>query len=177
MNDDIFTYERAPFVERLARLAGKVQRFQAVAGGGNSKPDIPEEHALAMALSYGTRQVFDGSDYVCDSSDVGPDIALAIYAGYPIRRGRVVAELTHAMLIGIPRARKYPHQLPMIAAVAYMMVVTPWAELSFPRGVKTGDMERLASFGTAMLWEAAMNTARRAERAFYRDDGGGLSRG
>lgn len=159
MSDDTYTYERAGFAERLGKLAGKVQQFEAAGGTRSGKPRIPDEHAICMALAFGRRGV----------RDVGPEIAQAIYAGHAVNRERVVAELVHAMLIALPKAKRYPHTLPLMAGHAYILTVAP-VDLEPPVGVRNEDYRLLVDFARAMLWQAADESLRLAERAYYLDE-------
>jgi len=153
---DIYTHERAGFAERLGRLAGRAQQYEPRAGRG-THGSLPDEHAIAACLAMARR----------GPTDIGPDIAAAIYCQSHAHRGRIVGELTAALAATMRAARKYPHQLPLIAAQSYLLVLGV-DEARRPIGVSARDFEALVSFGASILWQAATDSLRRAESAYYR---------
>ncbi len=153
---DIYTHERAGFAERLGRLAGRAQQYEPRAGR-SAGTSLPDEHAIAACLAMARR----------GPTDIGPDIAAAIYCQSTAHRGRIVGELTAALAATVRCARKYPHQLPLIAAQSYLLVATMQDPVR-PIGVSSRDFEALVSFGASILWQAATDALRRAERAYFR---------
>ena len=154
-SNDLFSTERAGFLERLAGLSGRTT-WREPAGGAHYTGGVPDAHALAASLAYARR----------GEHDIGPDILVCVACQTEHRRPRIVAELAAALVAECGRvAKRNQHALPAIAARAYMGVVygkhyTP------PSGVRMHDYLLLSRMGEATLWQAAEQSLRLAERAY-----------
>ncbi|MDE2471666.1 MAG: hypothetical protein KGL35_23800 [Bradyrhizobium sp.] len=157
MTTDLFSNERAGFLERLARLSGGTT-WREPAGGGGSSDWLPDTHALAASLAYARR----------GEHDIGPDIIVCIVCQAEHLRPRIVAELTAALRVECGRvARRNANTLPAIASHAYLAVVYGHNLKPPAQGIRAHDYLLLTRMGEATLWSAAEQSLRLAERAYY----------
>lgn len=83
MGNLLWSSDRPEFVERVAKLAGKTTYRVPVGGRGTKMDQLPDEHAVAVALAY-SRQ---GRD------DIGPDVAYCLVLQSDAYRRKVVRTL------------------------------------------------------------------------------------
>lgn len=159
MTDQTYTYERAGFFERAAKLAGKTTFREPVGGYGSRADHLPDEHAIAAAFSY-ARQA---------PHDIGPDIAVAIITGSVAHRQKIVTELAAALMAALGRkARDNATHMIYIAADCYLRVVTG-SGAGKPEGMKDRPYEIARTIGDCILWRAADEALFRAERAYRKE--------
>lgn len=155
---DVYSAERAGYAERLARLAGSTTWREPMEGHATKSDNMPDVHAMAASLGFARR----------GSSDIGPDVAVAVICRRMDHRQRVVTELTAALLAQSGRVgERCADHLPQIAAACYMHVVTgePYRRDLCPE-VADRDWEILSAMGTRLLWDAVAVSIRRAEYAY-----------
>jgi len=156
---ETFSYDRASFAERAAKLAGGTTFREPVGGRGTKHDHVPDEHAMAAAFAY-SRQ---------GKNDVGPDIALAIITGTHAHGDRIIRELAAALMAGLgKRAEGHATDILRIAAGCYL-----WA-VSGERGRQPDGMEKRQyqiahTLGDRILWQAAEESLFRAERAYRQE--------
>jgi len=152
---ETFSYDRASFAERAAKLAGGTTYREPI-GGRSTKQDIPDEHSIAAAFAY-ARQA---------PHDIGPDIAIAIITGQAAHRQKIVTELAAALMSGLGRRSKgCAESIIYVAADCYMRVVTGKG-IGKPEGMGDKPYEIARTLGDCILWRAADEAMHRAERAY-----------
>lgn len=159
MSDATFTYERANFAERAAKLAGGTT-FREPVGGRSTKQDIPDEHAIAAAFAYSR----------VSPNDIGPDIAVAIITGCPAHGDRIVRELAAALMAGLGhRAKAKVADVIRVAADCYLRAVRGTGGKK-PEGLDDRQYQIVSTLGDRILWQAAEESLFRAERAYRRSE-------
>lgn len=152
MTDQVFTKERASFLERLGRLAGQTTYRVPIEGVGTKFDHIPESHGLIVTLC-GTR----GRKW-----QPGPEIAFAMATGIQHQREKVVEWLVEKLYVGTgATSRKYKDRLQAIAEIAYLLAVGASesdGDEKFDR-----NMRRLAMIGAGWLAMCMDETIARAE--------------
>lgn len=156
--EDVYSYERSSFCERIAALAGRTTYRVPV--GGRSTAGVMTEQDVAAALAYARR----------GASDIGPDIALAMVCQTPHRAEQVIAATTRQLLAdGGHLIRGMRQMAPDIAQQAYRRVV--WMTPPTPAaGPAEWRWLRLWAGAAAWLAEQASGAVWRAERAYRADD-------
>ncbi len=168
MAESTYTYDRASFAERAAKLAGVTTFREPVGGRGTRRDQTPDEHSIAAAFAYARKMIWDEQlgEYVPDPHDVGPDIAIAIITGQAAHRQKIVTELAAALMSGLGRRSKgCAESIIYVAADCYMRVVTGKG-IGKPEGMGDKPYEIARTLGDCILWRAADEAMHRAERAY-----------
>lgn len=168
---ETFSYDRASFAERAAKLAGMTTFREPVGGRGTKRDQTPDEHTIAAAFAYARKMVWDErlGEYIPDKHDIGPEIAVAIITGTHAHGDRIIRELAAALMAGLgKRAEGHATDILRIAAGCYL-----WA-VSGERGRQPDGMEKRQyqiahTLGDRILWQAAEESLFRAERAYRQE--------
>lgn len=118
------------FRERVHSLAGKTTYREPMEGHSTAASQIPSDHMIAAALSFGRR----------DRDDIGPDIAFDIATGRHGHYRQVCAWLGRH--IASDRAAEIVRLRPWtahVATAAYNAVVSGWQVPHAPAGVAEKD--------------------------------------
>lgn len=160
MAESTYTYDRASFAERAAKLAGMTTFREPVGGRGTKHDHVPDEHAIATCFAF-ARQ---------GPNDIGPDIALAVATGCIAHADRIVRELAVAILSGMGlRGEGHPAAILRVAAGCYLRAMGQSATAK-PDGITDRQYQLAALLGDSVLWQQANEALFRAERA-YRSEG------
>jgi len=155
---ETFSYDRASFAERAAKLAGGTTFREPVGGRGTKHDQTPDEHTIAACFAYARRT----------PHDIGPDIAVAIITGTPAHGDKIVRELAAALMAGL--GRRAEGQLPDILRVAagcYLRAVRGSGSRQ-PEGMDKRLWQIASALGDRVLWQAAEESLFRAELAYRR---------
>ena len=153
---ETFSYDRAGFAERAAKLAGMTTFREPVGGRGTKRDHVPDEHAMAAAFAY-SRQ---------GPNDIGPDIALAIITGTHAHGDRIIRELAAALMAGLGnRATGKTAAIVRVAAGCYLRAVCGSGGKK-PDGLTDRQYELARILGESVLWRSANEALFRAERAY-----------
>lgn len=168
---ETFSYDRASFAERAAKLAGGTTYREPI-GGRSTKQDIPDEHSIAAAFVYARKMVWDDrlGEFVPDKHDISPEIAVAIATQTQAHGERIVAELAAALMAGLGyRANGHTSDIVRVAAGCYLRAVFGVGTQK-PEGLTDRQYELARILGDSVLWTSANEAMFRAERA-YRHEG------
>lgn len=155
---EAFSYERATFAERAARLAGKTTFREPVGGVSTNHDHMPDEHAIAAAFAYARKH----------PRDVGPDIAVAIITGSTAHADKIVKELAAALLAGLGhRARGKVKAILQVSAGCYLRAVTGKGS-GKPDDLDARQYQIASTLGDSVLWREAEEALFRAELAYRR---------
>ena len=157
---ETFSYDRASFAERAAKLAGGTTFREPVGGRGTKHDHVPDEHSIAACFAF-ARQ---------GPHDIGPDIAVAIATQSPAHGDRIVRELAAALMAGLGhRAYRQTREIVCVAAGCYLRAVYG-AGQSKPEGLTDRQYELARILGESVLWQAANEALFRAERAYRKEE-------
>ena len=157
---ETFSYDRASFAERAAKLAGMTTFREPVGGRGTKHDHVPDEHAIATCFAF-ARQ---------GPNDIGPDIALAMATGTQAHANRIVRELAVAIFRGLGfREKAQAEALYRVAAGCYLRAIGARGTKK-PDGMTDRQYQLAALLGDSVLWQQANEALFRAERA-YRSEG------
>jgi len=169
---ETFSYDRASFAERAAKLAGMTTFREPVGGRGTKRDQTPDEHTIAAAFAYARKMVWDErlGEYIPDKHDIGPEIAVAIATQTQAHGERIVAELAAALMAGLGyRANGHTSDIVRVAAGCYLQAVFGVGTQK-PEGLTDRQYELARILGDSVLWTSANEAMFRAERA-YRHEG------
>ena len=160
MSDQVYSYERAGFSERAAKLAGGTTFREPMGGHGTKTEHLPDAHAIATAFAYARLA----------PHDIGPDIAVAIITGTTAHQQKIVSELAAALMVALGRSAQGhgKHIIRIIAADCYLRVVTGTG-VGKPAGMGDRPYEIARLIGDSILWRAADEAMFRAERAYRQE--------
>lgn len=155
---ETFSYDRASFAERAAKLAGVTTFREPVGGRGTKHDHMPDEHTIAACFAYSRR----------GERDTGPDIAVAIITGTDAHAEKIVRELASALMDGLGRRAtgKY-RDIRRIAAACYLRAVRGTV-LDPPEDIDERLWKIASVLGDRVLWQAADESIFRAEIAYRR---------
>lgn len=152
------THSRPTFRERVHALAGH-STFREPASGSTAQRQIPSDHLIAAALSFGRR----------NPRDIGPDIAIDMATGVAGNwravcewAGRAVASDRSAAAV---RAKPWAAH---VAVSAYNALVRGYAVPPAPDGVAAKDWGELVLFACLLLEYAAEDALALAARRHRR---------
>lgn len=153
-----YTHDRPTFRERVMALAGHSTWREPAGGHSTAVRQIPSDHLVAAALSFGRR----GQD------DIGPDIAVDMATGRMGHKARVCEALGKAM--AADRARLVQRNRPVIGVIAWAAYCTVLGLPPVPRPlcVREDDWGDLVAAGALILErlaEDALALAGRRARA------------
>ena len=155
---NLWSSDRPEFLERLASLAGGSTYRTPTAGRGTKQDQLPDEHAIATALSFARR----GPD------DIGPDVAYCWALQSDAYRERVTRKLAVALSCYTLRNIR-PHLLALSCAAWDTMIHDRRGLGVPPPGVPPVPWDRglLAAVGTLhrSAWDALAEADRRYHRA------------
>jgi len=149
---------RPTFRERVLALAGH-GTFREPASGSSEQRQIPTDHLIAAALSFGRR----------NPRDIGPDIAIDMATGRPGHYLRVCEWAGRAVAgdRGAPARRAKPWAA-HIAVAAYNALVRGYAVPAAPDGCRDDDWAELVLFACLLLEYAAEDALALAGRRHRR---------
>jgi hypothetical protein len=159
-----FTHDRPTFRERVMALAGHSTWREPVGGHSTHLRQIPADHLVAAALSFGRR----GAD------DIGPDIAFDMATGKAGHYRQVCEWLGKLVCADDSSARKSSPAkrcrpwAAHIAVAAYNALVRGYRVPPAPDGVRQDDWEQLVLYACLLLdrtAEDALALAGRRARA------------
>lgn len=153
----LWSTDRPDFLERLAKLAGGTTYRTPGGSRSTDAPTLPDEHAIAAALSFARR----GPD------DIGPDVAYCWALQSDAYRRSVTRRLASAMRSHALRGMG-PHLL-LAADIAWdAMIHDKPGGGRMPAGVLPESWHRalLAAIGT--LHRSAWDSLAEAERRYHR---------
>jgi hypothetical protein len=153
-----FTHDRPTFRERVMALAGHSTWREPVGGHSTTMRQIPTDHLVAAALSFGRR----------GANDIGPDIAFDMATGRMGHKARVCEALGRAM--AADRSRMVQRNRPVIGVIAWAAycAVLGLPAVPRPQCVHEGDWGDLVAAGALILErlaEDALALAGRRARA------------
>ena len=154
----LWSNDRPEFTERIASLAGGTTYRTPVAGRGTKQDQLPDEHAIATALSFARR----------GPEDIGPDVAYCWVLQSDAYRERVTRKLAVALSCYTLRNIR-PHLL-ALSQIAWDTMIHDRTGLgAAPPGVPQVPWDRglLAALGTlhTSAWDALAEAERRYHRA------------
>lgn len=156
---ETFSYDRASFAERAAKLAGGTTFREPVGGRGTKHDHVPDEHTIAACFAF-ARQ---------GPHDIGPDIAVAIITGTHAHGDRIVRELAAALMAGLGhRATGHMSDILRVAAGCYLQAVSGCGGRK-PERLTGRQYELAKTIGDSVLWQAANESLFRAERAYRQE--------
>jgi len=151
-------HSRPTFRERVLALAGH-GTFREPASGSSEQRQIPADHLIAAALSFGRR----------NPRDVGPDMAVDMATGRPANylkccewAGRAIAGDR-----GAPARRAKPWAA-HVAVSAYNALVRGYSVPPAPEGCRDDDWAELVLFACLLLEYAAEDALALAGRRHRR---------
>jgi hypothetical protein len=151
----LWATDKPEFLERLGRLAGRTT-FRDLSGSRGVKENpLPDEHAIAAALSFAR----------IDQDDFGPDVAYCWALGSDAYRNKVTRQLAIALRSHQTRSMA-AHRLLAAEAAWTAMVHNRRASVNLPTDVRPVDFDRLLLAAIAELYDAAWGTLRRAEAKY-----------
>jgi hypothetical protein len=146
---------RPTFRERVAALVGHGTWREPSDGGRTAERQIPADHLVAAALSFGKR----------GEGDIGPDIAFDMATGRTGHYVRVIAWLGRTMAGERSAAvMKNRAHIGMAATLAYRATVLGEKAPPPPEGVTEPHWQELLLFGCLLLEYAAEDALALAER-------------
>ena len=156
---ETFSYDRASFAERAAKLAGMTTFREPVGGRGTKHDHVPDEHAIATCFAF-ARQ---------GPNDIGPDIAVAMATGTHAHANKIVRELAVAIFRGLGfREKAKAEALYRVAAGCYLYAVSGERGRQ-PDGMEKRQYQIAYTLGDRILWQAAEESLFRAERAYRQE--------
>lgn len=147
---------RPDFAERVGKLAGQISGWQLTPGAGRGIANVPDAHAIAMALAFARR----------GPRDIGPEIVAAIYCGFDGWRPRIVAELASALLQTSRLAQQHERHILAISRSAYESALHG-IHYKPPKGCHPASYRAIQRDASAILWGAANNTLSAAAHAYF----------
>lgn len=153
------------FRERVHALAGH-GTWREPAQGSSEQRQIPTDHIIAAALSFGRRTLHNGKP---DRADIGPDIAIDMATGRPGHYLRVCewAGRQIAADRGAPARRAKPWAA-HVAVSAYNALVRGYSVPPAPEGFRDDDWAELVLFACLLLEYAAEDALALAGRRHRR---------
>jgi hypothetical protein len=134
------------FRERVHSLAGRTTYREPMGGYGTTASQIPSDHIIAAALSFGRR----------DRGDIGPDIAFDIATGRPGHYRQVCAWLGRQIIgdrtASVARMRPWAAH---VSVASYNAVVRGWHVPEAPIGATAKDWGSAVILGCLLLQYAA----------------------
>ena len=165
---ETFSYDRASFAERAAKLAGQGTFREPTGSRGTKHDHVPDEHSIASSFSIARKKVWSEAlqDYIADPNDISVDIAVAISTGCIAHADKIVRELAVAIFKGLGfKGPGHTEAIYRVSAGCYLRAMGVKGTKR-PEGITDKQYQLAVIVGESALWQLANEALFRAERAY-----------
>lgn len=152
----LWSNDRPEFTERIASLAGGTTYRTPVAGRGTKQDQLPDEHAIATALSFARR----------GPEDIGPDVAYCWVLQSDAYRAKVMRIICDHLYRTSRISRVHAAQA--VGSAWDAMIHDRKSGKDCPSDIDQRSYDALLLLVVGILHTSAWDTLAAAERAYHR---------